>query len=220
MSHGLIRIPSVPHQLFSEVANIDAVLFGDVAHYPALALVLHPSVIAFVDGLLGACCPSAIIRRVVAVIVDSVDRVVWRRLTAHISQKRREAISPLFAHRNASSTIARVFPVASGFNATPAVVLGGVMPLTCASAAVRLRRDASAFLLKASTALCVSGVQIRAKYNLGVAAVASALPFMHAAMRRVVAGHNKTIESLAGQVNQCRHAVDFTMQHTFYNNVP
>jgi len=57
-------------------------------------------------SLLYRSCPSAIDWFVVAVIVNSINRVLWAWLFAHINQKVRKRLQPALANCDASSSIA------------------------------------------------------------------------------------------------------------------
>lgn len=51
--------------------------------------------------------PADIARLVVAVVVDSVKRQLWRRTSADVRQKRLEALTPLITDANTSSAVVR-----------------------------------------------------------------------------------------------------------------
>lgn len=81
-----------------------------------------------VSCLLGARRPATVLRRVWAVVVDAVQRVLRRGPAAHIGQERGIGVAPSFAHENAAPAIAPVADViripAAGFHAFPDFVLG------------------------------------------------------------------------------------------------
>lgn len=113
--------------------------------------------------------PSAIVRRIAAIIVDSFNAVAWRAWT-HVFEERGEIRSPFRTHGDSSTTVA--FPVANGriFAALdrvlPRHVLFGSCPAVCAPT---VGSEASAPVgLSASKDVTV--------HDLGVAAVATAHP--------------------------------------------
>jgi hypothetical protein len=59
-----------------------------------------------VQTLLGARCPAAIVRRVIAVVVAAIERVLrgWPR--AHIGEESHEIVTPAVAHPNAAAAVA------------------------------------------------------------------------------------------------------------------
>ncbi len=59
-----------------------------------------------VRGLFKWCCPVAILRFIIAVIVDSVDLVSERWWIAHVRNKIQEVVAPSLANRNAAASIA------------------------------------------------------------------------------------------------------------------
>lgn len=91
-----------------------------------LTIAIRPSVLL----LLLTSCPSTVAWFVVAVVVDSIDRVTFRRSIAHISNKILERIFPAIAHFNSSAAVAMVFRAVCVFtaivHALPDVILGFV----------------------------------------------------------------------------------------------
>lgn len=60
-----------------------------------------------IQALLFPCRPSAVLRRVITIVVDAVKRAPeWAR--PHVSEKRREIIRPLFTHTDASPPVSRI----------------------------------------------------------------------------------------------------------------
>lgn len=66
----------------------------------ALALYFDEAVRFLISFLLFACCPTTIIRRVIAIIVAPVECVCRRRTFAHIGKEILETIAPAFANTN------------------------------------------------------------------------------------------------------------------------
>lgn len=75
--------------------------------YTALAKIstFHP--FALILSLLNPCCPPHISRLVISIVIDAI-KSQSRWTFTYVIQKRLKTIAPLFAHRNASTTIIRV----------------------------------------------------------------------------------------------------------------
>lgn len=132
---------------------------------------------AAVVGLVSLVGPAAVLRRVMAVIVDAIDRVRRGGLAAHISEEGVERVQPLVTDRDASASISREFRVpgvqASLLHRRPTLILGcvpGIVPAASVSAP-------APFTSNAATG---SGVSAGANYGLR-AAVAPNLPVPRAA---------------------------------------
>lgn len=81
-----------------------------------------------VPVLLASCGPSAVSGRVITVVVDAVDGVRLRWLSAHIGQEVLEGMQPAFANPNPAPAVvrkAKAFRViAAGFHRKPRRVFG------------------------------------------------------------------------------------------------
>lgn len=73
----------------------------------ALVALAFPAATTTIVSLLLGCCPSAILRRVRAIVVDSVKAVIFGRTSAHVRKERLE-IKPPFAHLYSSTAIVGV----------------------------------------------------------------------------------------------------------------
>jgi hypothetical protein len=77
----------------------------------------------FVPSLLAACRPTHIARFVVTIVIDPIDRIVWRWALTDISEKGRKVVSPFVADGYAPTPIAekllRVRVVATLFDTKP-----------------------------------------------------------------------------------------------------
>lgn len=69
---------------------------------------LDKSITPHIRGLLPFCCPSAIARLIVSVVVDSINRMALRWLRPHIFKKSFERITPPLAHRYSAPSVAVV----------------------------------------------------------------------------------------------------------------
>lgn len=129
--------------------------------------------VASIGVLFSLGCPSAISRLVVAIVVDSVDAMAWRRWLAHVCNERFEAVRPALAHADASCAVPLVVwsrrVSASGDHRAPRVI----HPRAGASV---LARASEHFTVKAPAALCDAVLQVvRADVDC-VSAFATALP--------------------------------------------
>jgi hypothetical protein len=84
--------------------------------------------------LLRVCCPSAIARFVVAIVVDPVERETGR-FFGHIGEKVFKTISPSITHDNAATSvifvIKRVFIVATSFHIRPRLKRAAPLSTNC-----------------------------------------------------------------------------------------
>ncbi len=80
-----------------------------VSHWHRDAVVRKkPQAITSVPSLLGACCPTAVVLFIVAIVIFSLDGVVGTRSFTHVSQEHRERFSPFWADLNPAPAIVRV----------------------------------------------------------------------------------------------------------------
>lgn len=93
----------------------------------AQTLVLNHSRVSAVSGLRSHCCPSAVARLVIAIIIYAVNAVLWSGPTPHISKEVLET-SPSFTHFYAASGVEKVVrtggAVAPSTHSAPDAVLG------------------------------------------------------------------------------------------------
>ena len=97
--------------------------FSSGHSFPVMGYISTPT---HVIGLLFRCCPPAIIRRVITIIVDTVNRVLGGWLQTHIGKEIFKRIFPPIADSDSSTSVSRVFRVsdvvASIFYASPRVI--------------------------------------------------------------------------------------------------
>jgi hypothetical protein len=143
--------------------------------------------------------PSAIVWRVGSVVVDSVQGHPARSRT-HVVQKRLEAADPLGAHRDAATTVARIFRVlrvqTAALCSSPARILAGV-PLP-----VRHARRSGALITETAAARGESSTERGAGNGLGPAADTSADPHRAPTLRRssLATNHGEPAEHATGQI--------------------
>lgn len=92
-------------------------------------------------------CPSAILRRVLAVVVDTFHGVQGTRLRSHVSEERREVVQPLVTHRDATRPVVSVGPsasvVAPRLGSSPCSVLSALAHTVCTVTLGRRFADAA-----------------------------------------------------------------------------
>lgn len=118
--------------------------------------------------------PSAIARLVVAVAIDTVNRVPWRRAVAHVVDECFKAAEPSVTDANAAATVSVVARVlrmaASALHALPDAILRRIGHAMCAGAFPALLFPNTAARLR------VASLQVQLPRRDGCAAVALAHP--------------------------------------------
>jgi|GEM_PF-6768896 len=108
-------------------------------------------VVASIVRLLFARRPTAISRLVVAVVVDTLDRMLRRGARPHVSEEFRKILSPTVGHGDPSATVAMVIRVmlfvATTLGVEPRLILGG------AGAPVSARIEGPLLSIEATAAL-------------------------------------------------------------------
>lgn len=162
-------------------------------------LVGDKMVIPFVVSLFESDSPSAIFGRVWAIVVNAINGMLWRWARPHVSVKVLERVDPASAHCNTARAIVRIIRrfgiCASALDMPPTSVLGRV------SHAVRRSRFGCGLWTKATATLGAARLQIVAKGNLLISAIANAAP-RHVAVRMAasIGYHNKSAKALASDV--------------------
>lgn len=185
----------------------------------AFAFVEEPNILARVLVLLLTSGPSAVVRLIVAVIIDAVYGMkrAWPR--PHVLQKGREVFSPLLTDTYAAAPISGV-GVVEWIKAT--LLHRAPHPIFCGMAAtVRGMVDSGLSRLPhpTSTTTCVAAPQVSALHHGFVAAVAKAAP------RRSLSGecpfqNNQMTHSSASQVKESSHMTSIHGQTAFGYTVP
>lgn len=87
---------------------------------------------ASVKGLFASCGPTAVIRRIVAIIVDAIERVFWRWARPHVAVKRHEVIAPTLADIDTPTAVIGVIRSllveATRLHASPCLVFWRLTP--------------------------------------------------------------------------------------------
>lgn len=161
-------------------------------------------VVAPVVGLLLGGCPSAVLRRVVAVVVDAVKPSARRRIT-HVGMELGKGFTPAITDPDSASTIANegrvFFAVAAAKHPTPCAVLAWLCRF--AQAVAPSQRSSLALCLRqTATGLRSSAFQIVRSGYLFAAAVARAFPQRLPAIRCTsVTRNNQLSKPRSSQVN-------------------
>jgi len=78
---------------------------GPLRNRSRFSVELEHKIHARVIALLLLCGPSAIVRFIISVVVDTFDRVLRARSRPHVLVKSKEGLAPFFAHRNAAPAV-------------------------------------------------------------------------------------------------------------------
>jgi hypothetical protein len=81
---------------------------GELGKTHPPALVLNPYHLSRIAVLLRLCRPADVAGLVVAIIVDPINRVLWRGTRANITKEGSKVQAPFFAHLDAPSAVAEV----------------------------------------------------------------------------------------------------------------
>lgn len=161
-----------------------------------------------VSRLLLRCCPTTITERVMAVVVDAVERMTRRWATAHVGQERLIRPAPLQADPNATPAVSCVSDVlgivATGLHALPDFVLWRCLAPR-AFAVSLVRATTAVFSLHAAAALGVSGHEVSGPCANRTSAVATTKP---AAV--FIAQRDQSNKALTGQITTKGHIVILT----------
>lgn len=135
-------------------------------------------VAAFIPLLLGSRGPSAVIRRVGAVVVDAVQRMIGRWASPHVLQERLVGRAPLVTDANTTPAITRIPLVARIVTAVPHIDPRLIFARPCASSGITVRGlSGASFLAMVATATdCLSSSQGASGDDPFRAALATAAP--------------------------------------------
>lgn len=155
-----------------------------------------------IAGLLAFGRPAAVAGFVMAVVVDALYRVRWRRLLPHVGEKGREVVAPAIADRDTAATVigvvVRVLIEAARFHSGPRDVLAGLL----ARARVAMCRRAAAGRRVADPQVC--------RANRGIApAVAAADPIGRTGPALGAPSGDQQTVSFASVID-CSHMTNFT----------
>lgn len=183
----------------------DPLKAGNLLKRGHLSAIFHANVLALVVRLLDRGGPSAISRRIVAVVVDAIKRCSWRPGT-HIRHEGAEIIQPSRGYGNPATAVfgvvRRSWPCAATLHCTPGSIFRP--DLAFARESVSHGRLSVQVGFVTPAALRVLGSQMRRRGDCRSAARADALPCnMTPANAIFCAAHNREPpEGLPGQIKQ------------------
>ena len=167
------RTPAIAYSV-NDCVVTNSIHGSPVRYAEAQAIVFKKYVLSCVSGLLAFCSPSAIVREVSKVIVDSIYGVSFRRAASHVSKKVFKAIEPPVAHSYSTPSVVfvggGVFVCTSNPDAVPNVIDGSFAhPMRLSGGLSNLVMDATAGLSVArNKSVCLD--------NNAVTAIACAVP--------------------------------------------
>ena len=165
---------------------------------------LNPAILhgAAIVSLLDACRPSAVIGRVRAVVVDTINAVFLGGLRSHVGNEGREIMDPFIAHGDAASAPVRIawmrLLVAASLGLAPSVVFWAVA--TARLVAVFSGSFGGALVLVTATAMGLAVSQMLRGDLLDGSAIALAQPH-RIALLGAEGEYRPSRKLLAGQVN-------------------
>lgn len=162
---GARRIPSVVSDSPQELQVCHAIVAWDVHAMSPASVPIEPVAPPLVSALVSICSPTAVLRAVWSIGVNSIQRMLRRWLGTHVFQECVRRFPPSFAHRNPTPSIQCVvvvlLPIASRFCGIVSLKLRGDLSANRMPVRQRARSDGAS--RKTSTALraaalnCVSG---------------------------------------------------------------
>ncbi len=158
------------------MALVDSIIgaeSGESSHMP-LKFVAY----TLIGELLLSSGPAAILRRIIQITIDAVNRMRFRRLFSHVRKKILKIFFPSFAYLNATRSVEFIgnmpFVGASIDHATPSIIFRSC--LSTAQNGYRFSvsgiRQPSRFNLPTATTNCVPRAKIRHGYIDGLSAIA------------------------------------------------
>jgi hypothetical protein len=175
-----------------------------------LALPSHRPVVALIAGLLRLCGPANVARLVIAVYVDAVKGMPWRRTLSNVSEERQEVQLPSVADSDASAAVVWIVLLprikASVLHLPPTLV--GWISETVASCASVLCCPASKLFISHASARLRNLKGVMASALCLAAVVASA----HIPLLALVGNDGQAIEPHPGKVSKSWHMRNFTTE--------
>lgn len=193
----LVRLPAEAEPL-SDCSNGNPMGFGPLGQALGLPVYRDVSVLGCVSGLFGSSGPSAIVRRVSAIVVDALDGLTGWAL-AHVGQKSFK-VKPFVADANAPGPVS-VKALAFGVAASINHVLPG-QKFSSSPSPLGLSMSGDLVYVKASAAASIAPFQGRAVWACCAATVAKAFP-SDLAVLGALCGHgdnHQSSESVSGEI--------------------
>lgn len=156
-----------------------------------------------VSRLLSKCGPTAIVRRVWAIVVDAVNGVLRRRLRSHVGQESLEGVAPTVTDSDATPAIVlksrRVRIQATSFHGFPCSMFWS------ACQAVNLVGFGCTLLLVAAAACVFTNAQVVTLSDRRIAAVAGTQPPQLVSASTKAFNDNESSEPFSGEINKSWH---------------
>ncbi len=161
---------------------------------------------AFIVRLIDARGPAAILRRVRAVVVVSLNGVLRRGARPHVVQERREIVAPPVAHADATTSVVLVEGplrvVTPLLNQSPHIVF------RCASALVCLVASTRRFSAQTSARFRATMRDVLSLVDAFLAAIAPTHPQAVLVFTTDKFKNNPAIEALANEIGHSHHYTD------------
>lgn len=172
--------------------------FAPLRQAASLAFVFDAAVASRVSSLLSRCCPTTISRRVVLIVVDSVESVLARWRFSHVTQELTE-VAPSAAYLNALAEIevrpSPSFGFATAVHGSPASV--GIALLCYVVVATRMAVNRHGLPVQAATTFVMPRAEVASECYGRSSAVALAKPTHLNQCVRGSLQNNKSSESTA-----------------------
>jgi len=190
--------PAVCPYAFPESVRRDAAFFGPFHKKFRLSSERQVSVAATVATLFRSCGPAAIVRFVIAIVVDAVKLMLWGRPIPHVLVESQERRTPAVADSNASSAVTGicwVSGVAAPTNqALPYLVFWRVrLSVSCG-------RIAGLLAMKTPAALRLTIAETASQNSLLCSALTAAHPVCFAIVAEIRAKDSPATEDVPAQI--------------------
>jgi len=206
--HRLLNWLMVYVDALIQRAHFDAELFAPFGERARLAPPCDETRFPHISRLLCARRPSAVLRRVVTVRINAIDRSACERSRTHVAEKRLKVIAPLWADADAAATVVAVVGPPHAVTATshvhPRCVLG--RSLSGLRRAMDCRPRTQGFDVQAAATADSAGPKRPRINSSRVAAVAATLPVWFRSLFLGAFYDSEATESVSSQIDQFRHA--------------
>lgn len=196
---GPVLGPTMTIDPMGNHAAVDAKFSGPIGDAHGLTVGGDHPRASFVSGLVRSRRPFAVARFVMTVAVDALQRKARRTLT-HVRKKLGWPVKPFGANLDSTSAVVRELLVlwigAAGFHVKPSIIF------LRASHTMRKIGFGCPFFLQAAAGLDAAIPQMASTNNLGVSAVADAIPVMNGAALLGVPNDGQSSDAQAGPVDK------------------
>lgn len=182
---------------------------GPFRKWAGHSLIGNPSDIGSIPGLYSVGRPAAIVRFVITVVVDAIDRMFSGRSRPHVRKERRVVVPPAIADRDSSSAVVQIPLVVGVVTATthplPRRVFDSLL-LAERRVAMLAEFITGQFSLTTTAALCMTAPQMAGGHNRSGATVATTKPSRDVFRPRVEGGRHESPVALPDKVEYLGHA--------------